>query len=780
MKTNDEKMVSLENAILSPHLWKLIEQWSMALLIENDERIITYVNESYRDLLGINKSVEELIGQPTSIISDELRVKYATSDFQRESLLSVINNTKVVENIVYQLKEDLILAIDFIPLMNEQKKGWYVWKIKNKGDRNVLHEAIEKRNDNYWEIIDKMELGVLEVNNNDMIVRAYPRFCEMLGYTQEELVGSYASKILVPEDLHDFIAEQNRDRTKGKTGNYELPLRKKNGNILWAIVNGTPLYDIDGNVTGSIGLHYDNTERKHLIEDLAKAKKIAEDAQYAEKQFMANMSHEIRTPLNAIIGMTHLLYDTAITEEQKEYIDILKSSSNVLQNILTDILDVSAIENRTLEFPLHDFDLQGLVYSVFKIFEIRNTKKDLRINLEYDQTIEAMVIGNDRVIYQILTKIVNNAYKFTEKGSIDIIVKTLSKAADTIVIQFEIKDTGVGIDEDKLDLIFEKFTQLPNDIGYKFQGVGLGLTLVRQLVDLAGGTISVSTVKGAGTRFLVQIPFQKAQSALPKLPLKTGTGKHKILVVDDNLMNRKYVCGLLDKWGIDYEIAIDGRMAVQLLYQHKYDMVLMDIQMPFMDGYETTVVIRSTENVNKDVPIVALTASAMKEQTDHSLEVGMNDFLTKPFTPKQFLEKLTIYLSPDSNNQMLENQWNYHPELNQSYLNELYGEEWSYAYDMFQTFVQDVLPEYGKLRTLLDQKDWAGLARQAHKLNPPLAMVGLTSLQKFLKDIEIQLTQESEIDDISEKITYFEQELTRLTVILAQEVDRLAHKTAAS
>lgn len=245
-------------------------------------------------------------------------------------------------------------------------------------------------------------------------------------------------------------------------------------------------------------------------------------------------------------------------------------------------------------------------------------------------------------------------------------------------------------------------------------------------------------------------------------------------------MNRKYVCGLLDKWGIDYEIAIDGRMAVQLLYQHKYDMVLMDIQMPFMDGYETTVVIRSTENVNKDVPIVALTASAMKEQTDHSLEVGMNDFLTKPFTPKQFLEKLTIYLSPDSNNQMLENQWNYHPELNQSYLNELYGEEWSYAYDMFQTFVQDVLPEYGKLRTLLDQKDWAGLARQAHKLNPPLAMVGLTSLQKFLKDIEIQLTQESEIDDISEKITYFEQELTRLTVILAQEVDRLAHKTAAS
>ncbi len=227
MKTNDKKRASLENAIVSPHLWKLIEQWSMALLIENDERIITYVNESYRDLLGINKSVKELIGQPTSIISDELRVKYATSDLQRESLLSVIENKKVVEDIIYQLKEDLILAIDFIPLMNDQKKGWYVWKIKNKGDRNVIHEAIEKRNDNYWEIIDKMELGVLEVNNNDMIVRAYPRFCEMLGYTQEELVGNYASKILVPEDLHDFIAEQNRDRTEGKTGNMNYHYEKR-------------------------------------------------------------------------------------------------------------------------------------------------------------------------------------------------------------------------------------------------------------------------------------------------------------------------------------------------------------------------------------------------------------------------------------------------------------------------------------------------------------------------------------------------------------------------
>ncbi|MDQ1089248.1 PAS domain-containing hybrid sensor histidine kinase/response regulator [Siphonobacter sp. SORGH_AS_1065] len=779
MKRITNALASIENTILSPQLWKMVEQWSMALLIENEERIITYVNESYCNLLNISKKPEELIGQSSLVLVEELRYNYTYSEEERKVFLSIVEDKKIVENFIYPVQEDLILVIDFIPLLNEDKKGWYIWKFQNKSNSTLLHRALEEKNNNYWAIIDKMDLGVLEVDNNDVIVRAYPQFCEMVGYTQDELLGKIASKILIPEDLHEFITGQNKDRVEGRTGNYELPLRKKNGQLVWAIVNGAPLYNSEGKVSGSIGIHYDNTERKILMEDLAKAKKSAEDAQYAEKQFLANMSHEIRTPLNAIVGMTHLLYDTTITEEQKEYIDILKSSSTVLQNILTDILDISAIENRTLEFPITNFDLHRLVYSLFKIFEIRNTKKELTITLNYDHTIDSMVEGNERAVYQILAKIINNAYKFTEKGSIEIIVKKWKQEGDIEVIQFEIKDTGFGIEEDKLELIFDKFKQLPDDTGYKFQGVGLGLALVKQLVDMAGGTISVSTAKGTGTHFVLQIPFRKGQPTGPEVSLGTSPSERKILVVDDNLMNRRYVCGLLDKQGYTYEIAIDGQMAVQMLYQQKYDLVLMDIQMPFLDGYEATIIIRSTNNVNKDVPIIALTASAMKEQTDHSLEVGMNDFLTKPFTPKQFMEKIAYYVSSDSISQMSEIQWNYHSELNQNYLHELYGEEWSYAYEMFQTFMQDVLPEYSKLRPLLEQEDWKGLAREAHKLNPPLAMVGLTDLQKYLKKIEIQLTQEDKVDDIWEKISYFEKELTRMIVILAQEVDRLAHKTAA-
>ncbi len=779
MKALNEKLNEIQKAMMSPQLWNMIEQWSMALLIENEERIISYVNQSYCELLGISKSPQELIGLPSSIIAQELSRNFTFNESHHQLFQSMIDEQKVVENRVVELDKVLVLSIDFIPLLTEEKRGWYIWKLQNKADRTPIQRAIEEQNDNYWEMIDTMELGVLEVNNDDTIIRAYPRFCQMLGYASHELVGKTASKVLVPEDLHGFIVDQNKARTEGKTGSYELPLRRKNGSVLWAIVNGAPLYDTAGQVMGSIGIHYDNTERRVLMDDLAKAKKIAEDAQYAEKQFLANISHEIRTPLNAIIGMSHLLYDTTITDEQKEYIDLLKSSANVLQNILTDILDISSIESQSVELTYHKLDLQGLVYSIYKINELRNTKNELSFKLQYDDAIDKTVLGNDRIIYQILSKVISNAYKFTEKGTIEINVRKLSSTVDTVLVAFEIKDSGVGIEGNKLEQIFEKFKQIPNETGHKFQGVGLGLALVKQWVDLLGGTISLSTQKGVGTTFLIHIAFRKVEKTQLNVEQEIADRKYKVLVVDDNLMNRKYVCGLLDKLNIDYEMAIDGRMAVEMIHQTRYDLILMDIQMPYLDGYEATIVIRSTENVNKDVPIVALTASATKEQTDHSLEVGMNDFLTKPFTPKQFTEKIAVHLSSNPSSQMSNDQWNYHPELDQKYLQELYGEDWSYAYEMFQVFMEEVLPEYQKLQSLGKDQNWSALASEAHKLNPPLAMVGLTALQKLLKSVETQLTQGGSVEGITEKINYLETELTRLAVILAQEVNRLAQKTAA-
>lgn len=769
----------VQTTAAKPIVWTRSDQLPYGLLIENEAREIVYINQSYCDIFEIKVAANALIGQTIDKIFEEHISRFDIDETALEQLREFIPKRQIVENFTLPIAEDKVIRIDFIPLDTKGSENWHVWKFQISNKNYASPQNLKEIEENYWSIIEKMDLGILEVDTEERIVRAHDRFCRMVGYTSQELVGKHTSELLLLDAYTDFVNAQSKTRVEGKTSSYEIPLRCKDGSIIWAIVNGAPIYDAEGKVVGSVGIHYDNTERKRLLNDLGLAKKAAEAAQHAEKQFLANMSHEIRTPLNAIIGMTHLLYDTQVSAEQKEYLEILQSSSRILQNLLTDILDISALENGTLPVQLKEFDIKGLLTALHRIYELQNNKKDVEISLNIDPNLATQVYGSERLIYQIVSKLLNNAYKFTEQGKIELKVKQVQQTNETIAIQFEIRDTGVGIDEDKLEVIFEKFKQLPNETGYKFQGAGLGLALVKHLIDLLGGSITVYTKKGEGTRFIFQLPFKKINFVKSEYQVPTVNTTQKILVVEDNLMNRKYVGGLLDKWHIPYKIVTDGQEAIRIIENENFDLILMDIQMPFLDGYETTLMIRSTQNINQNIPIVALTASAMQEQKEQALKVGMTDFLAKPFTPKQLLEKISMYLSPSDTHEMEEQKWQYHPELDSVYLHELYGEEWTYAYEMFQTFRDEVLPEYTHLTPLVQQQNWESLAREAHKLNPPLAMVGLTSLQKYLKSIEVQLTHDNNPEGIPEKINFFQTELSRMAIILAEEVNRLAFKTAA-
>ncbi|MFT4032977.1 MAG: ATP-binding protein [Siphonobacter sp.] len=625
-----------------------------------------------------------------------------------------------------------------------------------------------------------MHLGLLEVDRDDRIIRAYDRFCEMVGYSQEELIGQVASEFLIPHEYHYLLNKQNAERATGKVGSYEIPIRCKNGNILWVIISGAPIFNENGQVVGSIGIHYDDSERQKLLDDLAKAKQLAEDAQSAEKQFLANMSHEIRTPLNAIVGMAHLLYDTRPSEEQKEYLDILKSSANFLHNLLSDVLEMSVIEAGELKIKKEEFDLIGLLVTLQKTYQLKNTA--VEIQLETDQALEGTFIGDATALQQIMTNLLSNAEKFTEKGVIAITAKLLEKEKNTQWVEFQVSDTGVGIDKDKLSLIFTKFKQIDNSIGQKTKGTGLGLALVKQLVELQGGNITVKSEKGVGSHFIFTFPFQLShtelvnkkdsfEQALPQVK------EHKILVVEDNLMNRKYISSLLDKWHIEYRLAVDGREALEFANHELFDLILMDLQMPFMDGYETTLSIRNTHNPNQHTVIIALSASAMEDQRVRSFEVGMTDFLAKPFTPAHLQETLEKYLT--NSDRLIDTfQNNYHMALDHAYLWELYADDYSYALEMFSTFLRNLLPDYKNLIPLAEQDDWDGVAKLVHKLNPPLAMVGLTDLQKLLKSIEFQITEENDSTGIMDKLVLFEKELMVKTSILSIEVQRLVQKTA--
>ncbi|MFN8345309.1 MAG: ATP-binding protein [Spirosomataceae bacterium] len=622
-----------------------------------------------------------------------------------------------------------------------------------------LRESEEK----YRGIIENMELGLLEVDNEDTIVRAYDRFCQMVGYTAEELIGRKAAEIFLDEELVPLILDQNELRKEGKTGVYEIPMRIKDGSIRWVLISGAPIHNLKGEVVGSIGIHYDISEKKQLIEDLASAKRIAEESQLAEKQFLANMSHEIRTPLNAIIGMAHLLYDTQPTPEQREYLDVLRNSSNFLHALISDILDMSKIEAGQVELVPKEIDLVGMIRTHQKAFEIKTEGRPIEVEALVDARLEGFYIGDELLLNQVLNNLLSNAEKFTQKGAIGIRVKKLQKTGDDVLLQFQVFDTGIGISENEINLIFQKFKQVNLQDRHKTQGTGLGLAIVKQLVELMGGEISVKSIPDQGTTFTFTVPFKKARVGFQPVltpvspPPIAGNAleiqQMRLLVVEDNVMNRKYLGNLLDKWKTNYDFAFNGREAIPLIQRTKYDLILMDIQMPLMDGYETSLAIRNTANINQNTIIIALTASAMNNQKSRAFDVGMNDYLSKPFTPAQLLEKLTHYKSMAPSREAMVENLSSENALNQVHLEEMYGDDREYASEMFGLFLHEIVPEINTLPELLS--DSITLRKTIHKLKPTFGMVGLTDLSAQLQQLETVCDQHPSLEAITEKLNIF-------------------------
>jgi len=475
----------------------------------------------------------------------------------------------------------------------------------------VRTEELRRSEEKYRGIIEGMELGLLEVDLNHNIVRAYDWFCDMTGFTPEELEGQSAAKMLTKGELPNEIKNEDKKRERGQAGVYETMIYKKDGTPIWVLISGAPLYNLEGDVIGSVGIHYDITSRKQLEEDLKKSKRIAEDAQEAEKQFLARMSHEIRTPLNAIIGMVHLLYDTQPNPEQKDYLNTLQTSADILLRLISYILDISKIEAGEIVVNEKEFDLIGLLNSMQKTFGLK-IEQGVNVTLIIDPAIQNMMIGDDLLLNQILLNLLGNALKFTDEGEVGIEVRQLDRTLDECFLEFRISDTGIGIAEEYLGLIFENFKQANQPAKISAAGTGLGLAICKQLVEMQGGSIRVESKLGVGTTFIFTLSYVDsgnkavAETTELQLPNFNSQADETVLVVEDNYMNRKYLTTLLRKWNITYDVAIDGGEGWKMAQEKSYSIILMDISMPVMDGYQTTIKIRNQKNKNKNTPILFL------------------------------------------------------------------------------------------------------------------------------------------------------------------------------
>ncbi|MBT33947.1 MAG: hypothetical protein CMO01_30150 [Thalassobius sp.] len=444
----------------------------------------------------------------------------------------------------------------------------------------------------------------------------------------------------------------------GKGWDVELQITTAKGNDKWVRAIGIPEIE-NGECKRIYGTFQDIEKSKQAKEKLEEALSQAEQAAEAKSAFLSNMSHEIRTPLNAVIGMTHLLMGSNPRQDQLEKLKTLKFSGDNLLALVNDILDYNKIESGMINFENIPFSLFEMTHSLKQAFTFKAEEKGIKLKIQFDSDIPKVIKGDPTRLVQILNNLMGNAIKFTEKGKVGLYIELLEENDSQLLLQFEISDTGVGISQDKIDVIFERFTQANESTTRQFGGTGLGLSIVKKLLELQESNIEIESELGKGSRFKFKLRFDKAEKNLHLgEPDDDNFGDHtsynleglRVLLVEDNMTNRLIATEFLSKWNVALDYAENGFEAVEKVAANDYDVVLMDIQMPEMDGYQATMRIKQLGEDKAKIPILAMTASTMLEVKNKIREMGMEDHILKPFNPKELNAKLAKFVKMKKQN----------------------------------------------------------------------------------------------------------------------------------
>ena len=673
-----------------------------------------------------------------------------------------------------------------LEIINRQLKEFsYAARLASKYTRSIIEASLDP---------------LFAINSSGKIIDVNKATLNAVQSTIEEIKGT---------DFINYFAEPQEAKKAyqqifklGFISNY--PLTIKDGKNTEVLCNGSGYKDDDGKVLGVVIVARDVTDQKRIERELIEARvfaelatSIAEDAKSkaesatilaenavkAKQQFLSNMSHELRTPMNAIIGFTKVLLKTDFTAKQKEYLTAIKLSGDALIVLINDILDLAKVDAGKMVFEQIPFKIARSLSAMLHIFEAKIHEKNLKLVTEFDPKIPEVLLGDPVRLHQIILNLISNAIKFTAKGKITVRVGLVYEDDEKVNLEFAVKDTGIGIAENKISRIFENFQQATSSTSRLYGGTGLGLAIVKQLVESQGGTISVRSKVDVGSTFSFILSFKKtdANTAFETElhEVDTEIENIKVLVVEDIALNQLLMKTLLDDFGFECDIADNGKIAIEKLQKETYDIILMDLQMPEMNGFEATDYIRT--KMHSKIPIIALTADVTTVDLDKCKSVGMNDYLSKPIDERVLYAKIVGFVKKKSSESEP-------AERENSLLDKIKCTDLSYLLQrtksnpdlmmqMISLYLKQTPPLIAAMTQGLHNEDWESLYSAVHKLIPSFAIMGISQdFETMAKKIQEYASTQQHYDGIQNMVLQLEIVLTQSCQELAEEYKTIKNK----
>lgn len=741
------------------------------IIITDKDRKIQWVNRPFELLTGY--TLEEALGlNPGPLLQFEdtspetiLEIREAlnnktsfTGDIKNISKGGRVYWLHMVINPVFNDRGELINFIAIETDVTEKKTNEL--KILNLNAtlnaifNGVGHAVIYTDPNGLIQKVNSAVAGLLEYTEDQLVNKQTPLLFHDAAEISQRAVSGSSNNNTLREYGYDTLVAKARINNSPDANEWTYITRSGKRVPVWLVVSC--IRDLDNKILGYIHVAEDYTIKKRAESELIQAKLSAEQAARAKDSFLANMSHEIRTPLNAIIGFTELLGHSSLDEVQSDYVENIKNAGDNLLLIINDILDLSKIESGRLVIESVPFNIKSALSHIYNLLKVKATEKGLEFSLYMDPTIPDIVIGDPGRLNQIIMNLAGNAIKFTMAGEVIIAIKKTSETDEKVTLRFSIKDSGIGIPEEKLASIFDRFTQAEDSTSRRFGGTGLGLNIAKQLLELQHGEISVTSKLGSGSEFIFSLEYIKEKENKTAPQKEKGSRlksyrKLDVLLCEDNIINQRLAKKVIENFGFDITIANNGREGIDLLQKKHYDLILMDLQMPLMDGYQATIYIRNV--LKSDIPIIAMTAHSLIGEQQKCFEIGMNAYVPKPFRQEDLFDKINSVITtapghPTSPSSPLSG-----PDSGQSpglrpglrptaksvdlvYLKELSHGNQAFEKEMIELFIHKVPSDLGDLQKAISDGDMDRIKKQAHLLKSTMALFNLEEPGNYLVQLE--------------------------------------------